>query len=256
MTVGADIVLAQRLADLARAAIAPYFRAAPDVERKADLSPVTIADRAAEAVMRRAIERDRPMDGIVGEEFGHRPSQTDRTWVLDPIDGTRGFIAGRPIYGTLIALVQGGRPIIGIIDSGAAGERWVGVTLGGRQTTLNGRVVHVRPCGAMRAAHAASTAPHLFSAEGHGAFGRVGRAVGDMLFGGDCHNYGLLAAGCLDLVMEEGLKVHDWAALVPVVEGAGGIITDWRGQPLTPRSDGRVLAAGDPALHAAAMALI
>lgn len=256
MTVEADIVLAQRLADLARAAIAPHFRAQTGVERKADLSPVTIADRAAEAVMRRTIERDRPMDGILGEEYGHRPSRTDRTWVLDPIDGTRGFIAGRPIYGTLIALVQGGRPVIGIIDSGAAGDRWVGVTVGGAQTTLNGRVVKVRPCGELRAAHAASTAPHLFSAEGHAAFGRVGRGVGDMLFGGDCHNYGLLAAGCLDLVMEEGLKVYDWAALVPVVEGAGGIITDWRGQPLTPQSEGQVLAAGDRAVHAAAMALI
>lgn len=254
--IDADIALVHRLADAARAAIAPHFRADTRVETKADLSPVTIADRAAEAAMRAILQKDRPSDGIVGEEFDRRPSRSGRTWVLDPIDGTRAFIAGRPLYGTLIALIEGERPVIGVIDAGAAGDRWVGVTVGEARTTLNARPMRVRPCATLAAARAGTTAPHLFGAAGHGAFGRVGRQVADMLFGGDCHNYGLLASGGLDLVIEDGLKVYDWAALVPVVEGAGGIITDWVGKPLTPASTGAVLAAGDRRVHAAVLHLI
>ena len=253
MSLAADIILAQRLADAAADAIRPHFRSGFKVERKSDLSPVTVADRAAEAAMRRIIERDRPSDGIIGEEYGILPSKSGRLWVLDPIDGTRGFIAGRPLYGTLIALMENDRPILGIIDSGAAGDRWVGQLAGIPGTTLNGKPVKTRSCKALSLAHAATTAPHLFGASGHAAFQRIGRSVGDMLLGGDCHNYGLLATGCLDLVMEEGLKIYDWAALVPVVTGAGGIITDWRGAPLGLKSEGRVLAAGDRAVHQQAL---
>ena len=252
----ADLALVQRLADAARDAIAPWFRQPLDVVQKADLSPVTAADRAAEQAMRRILERDRPRDGILGEEFGHQPSASGRTWVLDPIDGTRAFIAGRPIYGTLIGLIEGDRPILGVIDAGAAGERWVGVTVGEPLTTLNGRPVRVRACDSLAQARAASTSPLLYSAPGHAAFGRVGRRVTDMLFGGDCHNYGLLAAGHLDLVVEEMLQVHDWAALVPVIEGAGGIMTDWRGQRLLPGAEGHVVAAGDARVHAEVLTLL
>jgi histidinol phosphatase-like enzyme (inositol monophosphatase family) len=256
MRSAADTILAQRLADVAALEIRPHFRAAVKVSRKADFSPVTVADRAAEAAVRDILERDRPGDGIVGEEFGSSPSRTGRTWVLDPIDGTRGFIAGRPLYGTLIALLERDRPVLGIIDAAAAGDRWVGQTMGKPQTTLNGKVAKVRACAGLGEARAATTAAHLFSAEGHSAFQRIARSVDDMLFGGDCHNYGLLASGCLDLVIEEGLKIHDWAALVPVIEGAGGIITDWRGMPLGPKSEGRVLAAGDRRVHAEALTRI
>ncbi len=253
MSLTADIILALRLADAAADAIRPWFRGNAKVERKQDFSPVTAADRAAEAVMRRIIERDRPSDGIIGEEYGIVPSRSGRLWVLDPIDGTRGFVAGRQLYGTLIALLENDKPILGIIDSGAAGDRWVGQVSGQIGTTLNGKPVRSRKCESLQQAHAATTAPHMFSASGHAAFQRIGRSVGDMLLGGDCHNYGLLAAGCLDLVMEEGLKVYDWAALVPVIEGAGGIITDWRGAALGLKSEGRVLAAGDRAVHAEAL---
>jgi histidinol phosphatase-like enzyme (inositol monophosphatase family) len=249
----ADLILVHRLADAAREAIAPFWRAAVPIEDKADHSPVTAADRAAEAAMRRIIEADRPMDGIIGEEYGPRPTRSGRMWVLDPIDGTRAFVAGRPLYGTLIGLLEGPTPVVGVIDAGAAGDRWVGVALGQPRTTLNGRAVTVRPCARLAAARAATTHPAAFSAHGHAAFQRVGARVADMLFGGDCHNYGLLAAGCLDLVVEEGLKLHDWAALVPVVAGAGGLITDWAGQPLVPGAEGRVLAAGDRRVHAEAL---
>jgi len=256
MILEADIILSQRLADAAAQAIRPFFRAAAQVDRKADLSPVTAADRAAEAAMRRIIERDRPEDGIIGEEYGIMRGRSDRTWVLDPIDGTRGFIAGRPLYGTLIALMENERPILGIIDAGAAGDRWLGRLAGKPGATLNGRPVRTRPCDRLASAHAATTAPQLFGASGHASFQRIGRAVGDMLLGGDCYNYGLVASGSLDLVMEEGLKIYDWAALVPIVTGAGGIITDWRGQPLGPRSEGRVLAAGDRRVHEEALSRI
>jgi len=253
MTIEADIILIQRLADAAEEAIAPYFRKGGAIEQKADFSPVTAADRASEIAMRRMLERDRPTDGIFGEEFGVSGGNSGRIWILDPIDGTRGFVAGRPIYGTLIALVEDGRPIIGMIAAGAARDRWLGCTVGTPRTTLNGKAVRARACPGLRSARAATTHPLAFSAPGHASFQRIGRSVADMLFGGDCHNYGLLAAGHLDLVMEEGLKPYDWAAVVPVIQGAGGIITDWAGQALQLNSEGQVLAAGDRKVHAEAM---
>ena len=256
MTIEADIILIQRLADAAEAAIAPYFRKGARIEQKADFSPVTVADRASETVMRRMIERDRPTDGIFGEEFGVSGGNSGRIWILDPIDGTRAFIAGRPTYGTLIALVEDGRPILGMIASGAAGDRWLGCTIGTPSTMLNNRPVRVRACPGLCEARAATTHPLAFTPSGHASFQRIGRSVADMLFGGDCHNYGLLAAGHLDLVMEEGLKPYDWAAVVPVIEGAGGIITDWSGRPMGLKSEGRVLAAGDRRVHAQALARI
>ncbi len=245
MTIEADIALIQRLGRAAADAIRPFFRAGGAIEQKDDLSPVTAADRAAEEAIRRLLARDRPTDGVLGEEYGLVPGSSGRLWVVDPIDGTRAFVAGRPLWGTLVGLIEGGRPILGLIASGAAGDQWLGCTVGTPRTLLNGRPVRVRACESLAQARAATTHPAAFSPAGHAAFQRVGQGVADMLFGGDCHNYGLLAAGHLDLVMEEGLKPWDWAALVPVVEGAGGAVTDWAGRPLTLRSEGQVLAAGD-----------
>lgn len=253
MSIESDIILIQRLANAADEAIAPFFRTGTAVEQKADFSPVTAADRASEAAIRQILARDRASDGIYGEEYGVQRGSSGRVWVIDPIDGTRGFIAGRPLYGTLIALVEEDKPILGLISAAAAGDRWLGCTVGRPQTTLNGRPVRVRTCPGLSAARGASTHPLAFSAAGHASFQRIGRSVTDMLFGGDCHNYGLLAAGQLDLVMEEGLKPYDWAALVPVIQGAGGLITDWHGKPLTLNAEGRVLAAGDHRVHREAM---
>lgn len=253
MSIEADIILIQRLAAAADRAVAPFFRQNAAIEQKADFSPVTAADRAAETVIRDMLATDRPGDGILGEEFGVSRGHTGRLWVIDPIDGTRGFVAGRPLYGTLIALVEDGRPILGFLSSGAAGDRWLGCTVGMPRTVLNGKPIRTRACAELGAARAASTHPLVFSAAGHASFQRIGRSVADMLFGGDCHNYGLLAAGHLDLVMEEGLKPYDWAALVPIIQGAGGVITDWRGRPLTLASEGQVLAAGDARVHAEAL---
>jgi len=238
-----DIALAARLADAAAAAIRPFFRKPFAMEAKADLSPVTEADRAAEATMRAILAEERPDDGVIGEEYGREREDAERVWVLDPIDGTRSFVAGRPIFGTLIALIDRQKPVLGVINQPISGERWVGRI--GQPTTLNGAPVRTRPCEAIAQAHLATTGPGYFTPESWAAFERVRVAARDTLWGGDCYNYGLLAAGHLDLVVEDGLKLYDFAALVPIVEGAGGVMRDWQGRPLDMHSSGQVIAAGD-----------
>lgn len=241
----ADIALAQRLADAAGEAIRPYFRAEHGLETKADHTPVTLADRAAEEAMRKLIIAERPMDSIAGEEFGTRAGTSGRTWVLDPIDGTRAFISGRPIFGTLIALVEEGWPLLGVIDQPILKERWLGVT--GRQTLFNGQPARTRACRELGTALLATTSPALFDDRQLHAFEHLDGAVRSTVLGGDCYNYACLASGHIDVVVEAGLKLHDFAALVPVVEGAGGRMCDWQGDPLHAASDGEVIAAGDPA---------
>jgi histidinol phosphatase-like enzyme (inositol monophosphatase family) len=241
----ADIALANRLADAAGAVIRPLFRAEYGLEVKDDLSPVTIADREAEAAMRRLIVAERPMDGIVGEEHETREGTSGRTWVLDPIDGTRAFIAGRPIFGTLIALIEEGWPMLGVIDQPIIGERWVGAM--GRPTLFNGKPAKTRVCRELGKAFLATTSPALFDDGQLHAFEHLDGQVLSTVLGGDCYNYGGVASGHLDIVVEAGLKLHDFAALVPVVEGAGGRMCDWQGDPLHAGSNGEVIAAGDPA---------
>lgn len=247
MNLTADIALAHRLADAARAAIRPHFRSGLTPERKGDATPVTLADQAAEEAMRAILAADVPDDAVHGEEFGATNGKSGRTWVLDPIDGTAGFLAGRPLFGTLIALVVDGWPVLGVIDQAILDERWVGVT--GKPTTLNGKPVRTRACAALADATLATTGPHYF--DDHDGEHFMGLAAKTdhkrMVMGGDCYNYAMLASGHLDLVCEANLKLHDYAALIPIVEGAGGTMCDWNGDPLHATSDGRVLALGDPA---------
>ena len=242
-----DLALALRLADVAGAAIRPLFRGQWAEEKKTDRSFVTEADRAAEAAMRALIEAEFPADGIIGEEYGTRNEGAGRQWVLDPIDGTTSFIAGRPIFGTLIALLQDGWPVLGIIDQPISGERWVGQI--GQPTLFNGKPAATRPLKDLADAVLATTSPHLFTNEEADAFMSVAKQVAEkkIVFGGDCYNYGLVASGHIDVVIEAGLKLYDYAALVPVVEGAGGMMADWQGHPLDAGSDGTVIALGDPA---------
>ncbi|WP_174279222.1 inositol monophosphatase family protein [Sphingomonas bacterium] len=247
----ADLQLAERLANAAGAAIRPFFRADYAIETKADHSPVTEADRAAEAAMRRLLDAEAPGDGVVGEEYGAKEGITGRRWILDPIDGTRSFTAGRAIFGTLIALVEGDWPVLGVIDQPVQRERWIGAA--GRPTTLNGARVRTRACARLEGALLATTSPHLFGGDEAQAFLRLvarvsgGHSRQGPVYGGDCYNYGLVAAGTLDLVCEAGLALHDFAALAPIVEGAGGLMCDWQGDPLTAASGGQVLAIGDAA---------
>lgn len=248
------VALAERLADAAKDVVRRYFRTAITVDDKADASPVTIADREAEAAVRAILGRERPGDGIHGEEHGVQRADAEWLWVIDPIDGTKSFIAGRPIFGSLIALLHRGRPILGIIDQPIIGDRWIGAI--GRTTLFNGRPAHVRTCGGLASAIVGTTAPDLFMGADLVAFQRVAGAARTVIYGGDCYSYGLVAAGFMDLVVEADLKLHDFAALVPVVEGAGGRMTDWRGEPLGLGSDGRVVAAGDALTHRESLDLL
>lgn len=242
-----DIALAMRLADAAGAAIRPHFRSGLVAERKSDASPVTLADRAAEEAMRAILKAEMPTDTVIGEEMGSTPGTSGRSWVLDPIDGTTGFLAGRPLFGTLIALVIEGFPVLGVIDQPILGERWLGVL--GRPTTLNGKPVRTRACGQLSDAALATTGPHYFDDQDGAHFMALAAQTDHkrMVMGGDCYNYAMLAIGQIDVVCEAGLKLHDWAALVPVVEGAGGTMADWNGDPLHAGSDGHAIALGDPA---------
>ena len=242
-----DVTLADRLADAAGAAIRPYFRSIYTHEAKSDASPVTEADRAAEAAIRAILDVECPHDAIIGEEYGEKTGTSGRTWVLDPIDGTVSFMAGRPIFGTLIALLEDGWPVLGVIDQCISGERWVGAA--GRETTLNGKPIRTRSCRSLGDIVLASTGPQYFDTHDAEHFMALASKTAHkrMVWGGDCYNYGLLAAGHIDLVVESGLKLHDFAALVPVVEGAGGMMCDWNGEPLHAASDGHVIALGEPA---------
>jgi len=249
MSLTDDLLLANRLADAAAHAIRPFFRAQFETDYKSDASPVTEADRAAEAAIRTILESERPDDGIIGEEYGATRENAERVWILDPIDGTKSFIAGRPIFGSLIALTQAGWPMLGIINQPIAQERWAGLI--GEGTTFNGKPVQTRRCRELSDAILASTGPQFFPGCSGEHFSLFARGCRDTIWGGDCYNYGLVASGHIDIVVEAGLKLHDIAALVPVVEGAGGRMCDWSGEPLTHDSadgqDAQVIALGDPA---------
>jgi myo-inositol-1(or 4)-monophosphatase len=259
------VAAAEAAADVAGAVIRPFFRAAAenvmDTALKADRSPVTIADRSAERAMRAVLAERFPDHGILGEEFGLDRPEARLCWVLDPIDGTRAFITGRPIFGTLIALMQDGIPVLGVIDQPITGERWIGVS--GQPTRFRGPFggrPGCRPCGGLDQAELSCTSPEMLDAAGRPGWERLAAGVRRVSWGGDCYAYGLLALGQIDIVAEGDMKLWDWAALVPVIEGAGGRVTDWNGQPLRPDGQadrpGRVLAVGDPGLLSQAAALL
>jgi inositol-phosphate phosphatase/L-galactose 1-phosphate phosphatase/histidinol-phosphatase len=245
---------AGRLADAGGAVVMRHFRKPMAVDTKPDLSPLTRADRDAEAAMRSLIEKTYPDHGIVGEEMEPRNPGADRVWVLDPIDGTQSFVTGKPLFGTVIALMQDGRPAIGLMDMPAIGERWLGVA--GGKTTFNGKAVKARDCARVADAWLYATSPHMFGDQHFPAFERLRKAARRVVYGAECMSYGLLAMGLVDVVCEGTMKVYDYAPMTPIVEGAGGVITDWRGRALGMESDGTVLAAGDARAHAEAMALL
>ncbi len=245
---------AEAAADGAGAVIRPFFRAALGAELKSDRSPVTIADRSAEQAMRAVLTERFPDHGILGEEFGHDRPESRLCWVLDPIDGTRAFITGRPVFGTLVAVLEDGRPILGVIDQPMTKERWIGAA--GRKTIFRGPMggaAGCRPCATLGEAELSCTDPAMLGAD-LPRWQQLANAVQRVSWGGDCYAYGLLALGHIDVIAEVTMKPWDWAALVSVIEGAGGRITDWSGQALRADGDGRVLAVGDPGLLDAAIA--
>lgn len=246
------LALANDLADAGGEIARTHFRQPFEIISKADESPVTVADRGIEERIRALIEKARPEDGIYGEEFGIKESRNGLTWVIDPIDGTKSFVIGRPTFGTLIALCKDNVPVLGIIDQPISRERWVGAD---GKTTFNGTTVKTRLCPDLKSACVASTTPAMFSKTGP-VYENIEPKVKMMAWGGDCYMYGLLASGYMDACIEASLSPYDFCALVPVIEGAGGKITDWDGKPLTIKSDGRVLATGETAIHTAILSLL
>ena len=245
---------AMTLADTTDAMAMAYFRRPLDIESKSDHSPVTQADRAIEAEMRRQITQAYPAHGILGEEQDSARLDASHIWVIDPIDGTKSFLSGMPTFGTLIACRAHGVLELGVISIPPTGERWTGQR--GKPTVLNGVPCQTSGRTTLAEAILYTTSPDSFDASGLTRFETLSQKVAMRRFGGDCYGYGLLASGHVDLLVEMNLQPYDYMALVPVVEGAGGVLTDWTGQPLTLASEGRVIAAASPALHAEAIAVL
>lgn len=244
------IAFAVALAEAARPITRAYFRTPVEAEVKADESPVSIADKEAEARIREMIEAKHPDHGIYGEEYGKARIDAEYVWVIDPIDGTKSFLVGKPLFGTLIGLMhngpEGSRVIAGVIDMPALDERWIGAT--GHPSTHNGKPIRTRKCDSLAKAWMLVTSPDMFLRDDEAPFYRLKEEAQFLRWGTDCMGYGLLASGFADIVCEAKMSPYDYCALVPVVEGAGGVMTDWRGQPLGLENDGTVLACGDPRL--------
>jgi histidinol phosphatase-like enzyme (inositol monophosphatase family) len=253
------LAFAHTLADAAGHVIRPYFRKRIEIVDKSAghaFDPVTEADKRAEEAIRELLSKQFPEDGILGEEYGETKGTSGYRWLIDPIDGTRAFIVGIMLWGTLIALEENGKPVIGILDQPINNERFIGA--GGKaqlqtpETTIG---LHVRACPEL--AHAVVTTTHpfaYFTPEEIVLFDRLAKKCRMSRFHGDCYSYAMLALGFIDCVVEAGLKPWDTAALIPIVEGAGGIITDWEGKTIT--GGGRVIAAGDARVHAQALKLL
>ncbi len=235
---------AHLLADAAGRVILRAFEAGLTIEDKADTTPVTQADREAEEAMRGLITQHFPDHAILGEEGGHTKTISRYTWVLDPIDGTRAFIAGRKEWGTLIALCDAGVPVLGLLNQPASGERWAGVE--GEPTLYNGEPCRSRACATLAAAEFSTTSAAYFTPEQAKQVVALAQSVGRTVKDGDGYAYGLLARGARDIVLDAGLKPYDILALVPIVNGAGGSLTRWDGEPITLHThDGTALAVGD-----------
>ena len=247
--------LARRLAEAARPIARRYFRAdEAALQFKANGTPVTAADLEIEAAIRAILGTEVPDHGIYGEEEGAVRTDAEYVWVIDPIDGTKSFATGKPLWGVLIALAHRGRPVLGIIDQPHLDERWLGID--GRQTTFNGKPAKVRSCTDLKDAWLYTTTPDMFQGADRDAFDTLKAGSRHCIYGADCYAYGLVASGYTDLVAEANLKPYDYCALVPVIAGAGGVISDWQGKPLTIASGSRTLAAGDARIHKAALAAL
>ena len=240
--------IAEELADAARAAALPHFRSAATVadNKAADgYDPVTEADRAAERAMRQILDEKRPHDAIEGEEYGSKPGTSGFTWYLDPIDGTRAFVAGLPSWTTLIGVTRDERPILGVIDQPWLDERYVGLTDGDWSAWLIARGTKTqlitRRLQHLTESILSTTDPFILTPPERGAFEHIRATAKLTRYGLDAYAYARLAAGTIDMVIESGLKSHDVAALIPVIQGAGGLVTDWRGEPA--KLGGQIVAA-------------
>lgn len=254
------IEFANHLADLSAEIAKKYFRLPNGEIAKDDDSPVTQADREIEKTLRQEIIKNFPHHGIIGEEFGNHNEKADYVWVLDPIDGTSSFIIGRPIFGTLIALSYQKKPILGIMNQPITKERWLGID--GQGTWLNTSKLSTRQsCKELKDAVLCTTSPFFFQNEDAKLFHNLNsktkyQQYGGVVYGGDCYLYSLLASGFVDLVIDPGLKIYDYAALIPIIEMAGGVVSDWQGNKLELKSGTKMLAAANKIIHQKAIEAI
>jgi len=248
------VQFAEALADAARTIIREAAEKPFDVEMKVDGSPVTGVDKAVEDALRGLIEKKFPDHGVLGEERSATNPDAEFKWVIDPIDGTQPFLAGIPVFGTLIALVRGETPLLGVIEMPMTGERWVGCD--GQPTTRNGVPVRSRSCEELSNAMMSTSNPDWYTDETRPALDRMRAATRWRVYGGSCMAYARIASGRIDVGIDVKFDIHDYLALVPVIRGAGGIITDWNGADLTIQSADRLVAAGDPRIHEQALELL
>jgi len=243
-----------QLATVSGETILPFFRTALAIENKkpGGFDPVTAADRAAEDAMRTLIRRSFPDHGILGEEYASERTDAEYVWVLDPIDGTKSFIAGMPAWGTLIGLMRFGEPVFGMMHQPFTRERFSGDGGAARyRGPMGNRDLHARDCGSLADALLFTTSPLLMNEKDRAAFARVEKKAKLSRYGGDCYAYCMLAAGLIDLVIETEIKPHDIVPLIPIITGAGGIVTTWENGPA--QGGGRIIAAGNARVHEAAM---
>lgn len=248
------LIFAEHLAEASRAMLLEARQHRPEVRIKADTSFVTDTDKAVETVLREMILQRFPAHGILGEEFGNVSTDAEFVWVLDPIDGTAPFIAGIPVYGTLIGLAWQGRPFLGVMDHPVTADRWCGVS--GRFATRNGAPVRVRPCAAMEDAFVTCSNPDFMSPTDQARFAQLRQRARYVQYGGSCFAYGVLASGHTDLAVDGGLDPFDVYACAAVIQGAGGCFTDWQGELLSFDMTGTVVAAGDASRLAEALSLL
>lgn len=227
--------------------IRKHYRNLSEIEVKDDLSPVTVADREVERLLREMIKEAYPDHGIQGEEYGSEGANSDYKWLIDPIDGTASFMIGRPTFGTLVGLAHKGIPLAGVIDQPINKERWLAAK--GQGATFNGSPIKVRDCGGLEEATVCTTGPNYFSEDELFKFSKVSLEARYTIYGGDCYQYGLLALGHIDLVVEAGLKPHDFFPFITIIREAGGIITDWQGRELNANSKGDIIAACSKKVH-------
>lgn len=246
---------AHQLADATGEIARHYFRQAPSMDFKSAHDPVTKADLAIEAMLRELITKHYPDHGIQGEEYANRAPNSRYSWILDPIDGTRAFACGKPSFTTLIALWEDDKPVLGIIDQPITKERWVG--LQGQKTLLNQQICIASPLPLLAQARLNCTTPDMFVTEpSRQLFNLIKDQAGITAYGGDAYAYGLLAAGQIDIIVEADLKFYDVAALIPIIEGAGGIITDWQGNKITPHFNGQCIACANAILWQQVMKIL
>lgn len=248
------LTFAQTLADHSRSMLLAAVATRPNVEIKQDNSFVTDTDRAIEVALRKLISETYPNHGIFGEEFENQNTDAEFVWVLDPIDGTAPYIAGIPVYGSLIALAWKGKPFIGVIDHPQTSDRWIGVV--NSFAELNGKKIQVRSCQSLSLAFATCSNPDFMTEEQKKRFDRVRDRTQYMQYGGACFSYGVLATGRTDIAIDGSLKVFDVFAPAAVISGAGGVFTDWSGRGLTFAMDGTIIAAGDKSRHEEALTIL